>query len=125
MEVQLLTTGYWSAQTQFPDINLPSSLSEMKEEFETYYKSKFQGRRIVWQNGLGNCIVKANFPKCNGARELNVNLCQALVLLCFNDDEENTQSIQLNIDQIMQKTGITDRGEAERVLQSLSMGREG
>ena len=125
MEVQLLTTGYWPTQTQFPDINLPSSLSEMKEEFETYYKSKFQGRRIVWQNGLGNCIVKANFPKCNGARELNVNLCQALVLLCFNDDEDNTQSIQLNIEQIMQKTGITDRGEAERILQSLSMGREG
>jgi len=124
MEVQVLTTGYWPVHAQYPDLIVPQVLLEKREEFDTYYKSKYQGRRIVWQNGLGNCIVRASFPKINGPRELNVSLCQALVLLCFNLDGEE-EEIKLDIGQIMKQTGISDRGEAERVLQSLSMGREG
>ena len=134
MEVQVLTTGYWPAHPQYPDLVLPQALLDKREEFGTYYKSKYQGRRIVWQNGLGNCIVRASFPKIDGPRELNVSLCQALVFLCFNlegggssssssssEDEES----KLTIGEIMKETGISDRGEAERVLQSLSMGRVG
>ena len=130
MEVQVLTTGYWPVHAQYPDLIVPQILLDKREEFDTYYKSKYQGRRIVWQNGLGNCIVRATFPKINGPRELNVSLCQALVLLCFNldgscDSNCEEEEIKLDIGQIMKQTGISDRGEAERVLQSLSMGREG
>ena len=123
MDVQLLTTGYWPVHTQHPSLILPSTLESKKLEFDTYYKSKYQGRRIVWQNGFGNCIVKANFPRIE-AMELNVSLCQALVLLCFNLDESG-EEIRLTVGEVMQKTGISDKGEAERVLQSLSMGRDG
>ena len=125
MDVQVLTTGYWPFHTQHPDLILPSTLESRKVEFDTYYKSKYQGRRITWQNGLGNCIVKAQFPKITGTRELNVSLCQALVLLCFNLDDSTQEDTPLTITEVMKTTGISDRGEAERVLQSLSMGREG
>lgn len=124
MEVQVLTTGYWPVHAQHPDIILPQPMLNKRDEFDAFYKSKYQGRRIAWQNGLGNCIVKAHFPLLDGPRELNVSLCQALVLMCFNMDESGNETA-LNIQQIMQKTGISDRSEAERVLQSLSMGREG
>ncbi len=42
-----------------------------------YYLSKHSGRRLVWYNGLGTCLVKAQFPK--GAHELQVSLLQVCV----------------------------------------------
>jgi cullin-4 len=125
MEVQILTTGYWPLDKKYPDIILPSHLLTKQTEFETYYKSKYQGRRITWQPGVGNCVVKATFPKVNGPRDLIVSLCQAIVLLCFNDDDETTDEKRLTIIDVMKMSGMSDRTEAERILQSLSMGREG
>ena len=52
-----------------------------------------------------------------------MNLCQALVLLCFNEDNDKTDGY--TILDIMDKTGLNDRGETERVLLSLSVGRQG
>mmetsp|Transcript_14845 Transcript_14845/g.27907 ORF Transcript_14845/g.27907 Transcript_14845/m.27907 type:complete len:1056 (-) Transcript_14845:334-3501(-) len=124
MDVQVLTTGYWPVHPQYPDIILPENMLNKRCDFDAFYKSKYQGRRITWQNGLGSCIVKAHFPKLDGPRELNVSLCQALVLMCFNLNDTGCEK-SLTIGQVMQQTGITDRNEAERVLQSLSMGREG
>jgi cullin-4 len=124
MDVQVLTTGYWPVHPQYPDIILPKIMLSKRDEFDAFYKSKYQGRRIAWQNGIGSCILKANFPKLDGPRELNVSLCQALVLMCFNLDDSGDERA-LTIGQIMEQTGIVDRSEAERVLQSLSMGREG
>jgi cullin-4 len=125
MEVQILTTGYWPLDKKYPDIILPSHLLTKQTEFETYYKSKYQGRRITWQPGLGNCVVKATFPKVKGPRDLIVSLCQAIVLLCFNDDDESSEEKRLTIIDVMRISGMTDRTEAERILQSLSMGRDG
>ena len=131
MDVTVLTTGYWPVYPLFRDLFLPPSLKTQKLQFETYYMSKYQGRRIVWQNSLGNCLVRASFPKIASMRELSVNLCQALVLPCFNIDEEDdndaggSQKEGYTILDVMKKTGLDDRGEAERVLQSLSLARIG
>jgi cullin-4 len=124
MDVQVLTTGYWPVYPQYPNIILPRELLAHQARFDSYYKNKYQGRRIAWQYSLGNCIVKASFPKQPGGKELIINLCQTLVLLCFQyDDGPGGQG--LTIDDIIKKTGIDDRGEVERVLQSLSLGRDG
>ena len=53
--------------------------------FKDFYLSKHSGRRLVWQNSLGACVLRASFPK--GAKELSVSLFQACVhplplLLC-------------------------------------------
>lgn len=125
MDIQVLTTGYWPVQAKHASLILPESLLARKQHFESYYLSKYQGRRIAWQNSLGNCIVKAQFPKMSSPRELNVSLCQALVLMCFNVSEGSDDDPRYTIKEIMEKAGIDDRGEAERVLQSLSMGRDG
>jgi len=123
-DVQVLTTGYWPAYPKYPNIVLPPGIVSVRSRFERYYDSKYQGRRIAWQYSLGNCVVKATFPRCAAPKELLVNLPQSLVLLCFqNDDGEDGAG--LTIDEISKRTGIDDRGELTRVLQSLSMGREG
>eukprot|EP00956_Cyclotella_meneghiniana_P007079 scaffold9620_cov70-Cyclotella_meneghiniana.AAC.2 len=124
IDVQVLTTGYWPAYPQYKNIILPTELLAHQKNFESYYQSKYKGRRIAWQYSLGNCIVKASFPKQPAGKELNINLCQTLVLLCFQYDD-GPDGTGLTIDEIMKKTGIDDRAEVERVLQSLSLGRDG
>jgi len=124
MDVQVLTTGNWPTYPKYPSIILPPELLAQRSKFEKYYNDKYQGRRIAWQYSLGNCIVKASFPKSAAPKELIVNVCQSLVLLCFKDgDGEDDQG--LTLDDISKRTGIDDKAEMERVLQSLSMGREG
>eukprot|EP00957_Ditylum_brightwellii_P157007 11948962-Ditylum_brightwellii.AAC.1 len=91
MDVQMLTTGYWPVYPQHPSLILPAPLASHKANFESYYKTKYQGRRITWQFSLGQCIVKARFPKIVGQpRDLLISLCQTLVLLCFNADSDDS-----------------------------------
>lgn len=42
--------------------------------FKEFYLSKYSGRRLMWQNSLGHCVLKAEFPK--GRKELAVSLFQ-------------------------------------------------
>ena len=42
--------------------------------FKDFYLSKHSGRRLVWHNSLGTCVLKARFEK--GAKELSVSLFQ-------------------------------------------------
>eukprot|EP00559_Dactyliosolen_fragilissimus_P003262 CAMPEP_0184872658 /NCGR_PEP_ID=MMETSP0580-20130426/41416_1 /TAXON_ID=1118495 /ORGANISM="Dactyliosolen fragilissimus" /LENGTH=913 /DNA_ID=CAMNT_0027375489 /DNA_START=568 /DNA_END=3309 /DNA_ORIENTATION=- len=127
MDIQVLTTGYWPHYPPLKSLILPPSLSMHKARFDAYYKTKYQGRRIEWQNSLGSCVVSASFPRMIGERDLIVNMTQALVLLCFNinNSDHSGTGPQLTIAEVMKQTGLEDRDEAERALQSLSLGREG
>lgn len=87
MDVQVLTTGYWPVYPLYPNIILPPELLAHQGKFDSYYKNKYQGKRIAWQYLSGNCIVKVSFPKQPGGKELIINLCQTLVLLCFQYDD--------------------------------------
>lgn len=46
----------------------------LKDIFKEFYLSKYSGRRLMWQNSLGHCVLKADFPK--GKKELAVSLFQ-------------------------------------------------
>lgn len=54
-----------------------------QEIFKEFYLSKHSGRRLVWYNTLGMCVLKSHFP--SGPKELSVSLLQAVVLMLFND----------------------------------------
>ena len=45
--------------------------------FKEFYLSKHSGRRLVWHNSLGTCILKARFDK--GTKELSVSLFQVRI----------------------------------------------
>eukprot|EP00523_Entomoneis_sp_CCMP467_P006940 CAMPEP_0168731320 /NCGR_PEP_ID=MMETSP0724-20121128/7190_1 /TAXON_ID=265536 /ORGANISM="Amphiprora sp., Strain CCMP467" /LENGTH=920 /DNA_ID=CAMNT_0008778295 /DNA_START=226 /DNA_END=2988 /DNA_ORIENTATION=+ len=118
MDVQVLTTGYWPVYPQFPDLQLPDSLKHHQEQFDTHYKTKYQGRRMTWQYALGHCVVKAT--GLGKPYELIVGLTQALVLLQLNDASQ-----KWTLPALQKAVGLEDRGEMERILQSLSGGKEG
>jgi cullin-4 len=116
MEVQVLTTGYWPVYKNV-ELNLPESLRQPQERFVNHYKTKYQGRRMTWQYSLGHVIVRTlGFGK---TYELVVALTQALVLVQFGEDSK------LTLPQLQKAVGIDDREEMERLLQSLSLGKDG
>nr|DAD37573.1 TPA_asm: hypothetical protein HUJ06_008214 [Nelumbo nucifera] len=101
ISVHVLTTGYWPTYPPM-DVRLPHELNVYQDIFKEFYLSKYSGRRLMWQNSLGHCVLKAEFPK--GKKELAVSLFQ----LSFQD--------------IRDSTGIEDK-ELRRTLQSLACGK--
>ena len=66
--------------------------------FKDFYLSKHSGRRLVWHNSLGTCVLKARFEK--GAKELSVSLfqvrfaCQPLQWpACGNADDSGAADV--------------------------------
>jgi cullin-4 len=79
--INILAQGPWPTYPE-TTVVLPQELVPYRDTFEKFYLSKHEGRKITWQHGLAYCTVKADFPL--GAKELNVNLIQSVVLLQFN-----------------------------------------
>jgi len=112
--VNVLTQGFWPTYPPV-EITLPPEMAISQEVFKNFYMSKHNGRRLMWQNNLGHCVVKATFPK--GKKELLVSLFQTVVLLLFNDQKRD----QLTYAEIKELTNIEDK-ELVRTLQSLACG---
>jgi len=105
--VSVLTAGFWPTYPP-AEVTLPAEIAACTELFTTFYLGKHSGRRLVWQHGLGQCVLKARFAA--GVRELQVSLFQAAVLLLFNDAPHAT------LEDIKAATGIEDK-ELRRTLQ--------
>merc|ERR1711907_552121 len=113
LNVNVLTTGYWPTYPPV-DVNLPPELGRYQEIFKSFYLSKHSGRRLTWQNSLGQCVVKMKFPK--GSKELQMSLFQTVVMMLYNDADK------LSYAEIAKATGIETK-ELKRTLQSLSLGK--
>ncbi|KAJ6936659.1 hypothetical protein NC652_011382 [Populus alba x Populus x berolinensis] len=112
MSVHVLTTGYWPTYPPM-DVRLPHELNVYQDIFKEFYLSKYSGRRLMWQNSLGHCVLKAEFPK--GGFVL-IAYHPTVVLMLFNDAEK------LSFQDIKDSTGIEDK-ELRRTLQSLACGK--
>jgi cullin-4 len=63
-------------------------MAEQQEIFKKFYLAKHNGRKLTWQNGMGQCQVKATFKASK--KELSVSLVQAVILLLFNKKQQIT-----------------------------------
>lgn len=107
--VHLLTTGSWPSYTP-SEMSLPSPITHQIKQFSDFYHEKYTGRRLTWQHGLGQCVLRAYYPK--GRKELHVSLAQACVLMLFNEND------RLTLEKIQSLVGL--KGEQlVRVLKSL------
>jgi cullin-4 len=73
LSVQVLTSGFWPSYPAL-ECTLPAELSAAQQVFKDFYLSKHSGRKLVWCNSLGTCIMRAAFDA--GAKELSVSLFQ-------------------------------------------------
>ncbi|CAM9628792.1 unnamed protein product [Chrysoparadoxa australica] len=110
VNIKVLTMGYWPAYPPM-EVTLPPELAEHSEKFRSYYMARYQGRCLAWQHQLGSCILKASFPK--GRKELAVSQLQAVVLMCFRQQD------RISFRDLKDRTSIED-GELRRTLQSLA-----
>jgi cullin-4 len=113
----------------FP-LSLPRELLPLKQQFQTFYESHFQGRRLLWGYSLSRAVVLVTFYSLNSninsnssnssstpkqrVYEVDVTLSQALVLRCFSTlDNYRTSSRNLpntngswTAAQVSQQTGV-------------------
>jgi len=120
--VNILTAGFWPSAAKL-DVVLPPELQSLRDDFESYYLEKHTGRRLAWQHSTSTCVLKVKFA--SGTKELAVSLAQAVVILAFNENDNNEdeqQHKQFTYKELKEKTNIPDV-ELKRTLQSLYGGK--
>jgi cullin 3 len=65
----------------------PAEINRVKDSFTAFYNTKYHGRKLFWQPGMGTADLKARFPGPTKERvhELNVSTYAMVILLLFND----------------------------------------
>ena len=61
-------------QQVFLHLRLTYATFHVRFVMQDFYLSKHSGRRLVWHNSLGSCVMRAHFTKA--AKELSVSLFQ-------------------------------------------------
>jgi hypothetical protein len=86
-EFQVLSMGTWPLQTYKNAVVIPKQLNDCQQEFEAFYKKKFNGRVLHWNIERGSTILSAKFDMNKNSFQLETSAIQALILLCFNTHE--------------------------------------
>ena len=116
LQVSILSAAAWPTYPEVP-CKLPLEIQKHIQDFDTYYLSKHTGRRLTWKHNLAQCVVKAKFSR--GAKELLVSGFQAVILLLFNNFDEDQV---LPFEYIAKETGIPSP-DLNITLQSLACGK--
>jgi len=66
-------------QNQIVVLQLTRTFAFMQD----FYLSKHSGRRLVWHNSLGSCVMRAHFSKA--VKELSVSLFQVRLQLVVTE----------------------------------------
>lgn len=110
----VISYGIWPSAPPLA-VQLPPLIEEEQQAFADFYDSQHASRILKFNQGLGHCVLKANFPQ--GLKEIQVSVPQAVVLLLFNDTAD-----QLSYGEIQARTGLDD-ANLTRTLHSLSWGK--
>lgn len=110
----VISSGIWPHPPSV-ETKLPSLINNMESAFEKYYVDKHNGRLLSWNHTLGSVILKANFK--GGAKELQVSIPQALILLAFANED------RLTYNAIQKKTGIAEAELQDIILSLCDAGR--
>ena len=100
LHVSVLSASAWPT---YPDVQvrIPPEIATAISDFEKFYDTKYNGRKLAWKHQLAHCQLRARFP--NGNKELVVSSFQAIVLLLFNELPEGGT---LNYRQIQEATTL-------------------
>lgn len=125
--VNILTSMTWpleafrSSSEDDPEnkaqVIFPPALERIKVGFERFYSEKHSGRKLTWQTSMGDCDIKARFPKSSKVHEISCSTYAALILMLFND-LPNGQT--LSVEDIQGRTNIP-MSALTRNLQSLAV----
>lgn len=125
--VNILTSMTWpleafrSSSEDDPEnkaqVIFPPALERIKVGFERFYSEKHSGRKLTWQTSMGDCDIKARFPKSSKVHEISCSTYAALILMLFN---ELPNGSALSVEDIQGRTNIP-MSALTRNLQSLAV----
>lgn len=115
MNVTVLTTGYWPSYKTL-EMELPDGMVTGLQHFSQFHDEAAPSRKLIWQLGLGSVHLKATFDK---TYELVMAPVQAVVLLCFNDDDA---SEEMNFADLKDNTKLPEE-DLSRALHSLCLAK--
>lgn len=101
LSASVLSSAAWPTYPD-PPVNIPASVSKAMYDFESHYKTKYQGRKLTWKHALSHCQLRARFPK--GNKEIVVSGFQAIVLLLFNTVDDGSA---ISYQDIQGSTGLS------------------
>ena len=87
MSVKVLSRGIWP-EWPIIELSLPEEILRQQKCYEQFYSSKFNNRKLTWQNAKAKCAVAAAFK--GGNKTFFMSLIQSLVILCFNSKSRLT-----------------------------------
>lgn len=114
LSVNVLSASAWPTYPDVP-VNIPSSVLESINDFDSHYKAKHTGRKLTWKHALAHCQLRASFPK--GNKEIVVSSFQAIVLLLFNDAalEEQISYAEIQAATALCKCNTLKKGEIDPI----------
>lgn len=117
LNVQVLSQGAWPKYPEEKDVRLPHVVAKEVERFDAWYCKLHSGRKVSWIHSLAQAEVRANLPE--GKRHLVLGGLQAIVLVLFNDVEDDES---ISYVKISAATGM-DASSLDRTLASLACGK--
>lgn len=105
---RVLTEGKWptSMRPQNLILKLPSEMQKCLEKYNSFYTNRHERRKLMWAPLRDLVVIKGEFN--SGVREMFMNIFQALIVLQFNDVNDDDNDGWLTYSQISDGTGLTD-----------------
>ncbi|KAK5115470.1 hypothetical protein LTR62_001129 [Meristemomyces frigidus] len=101
-----------------PQVIYPPTIRKVKDGFQRYYSQKHSGRKLTWQNNMGDVSIKARFPKSQTpVIDVECSTYAMLILLLF---EDLPIDVTLSLEEIEAQTNIP-LDDLKRNLQSLAV----
>lgn len=110
--VTVLTAGFWPSP-KIRNALYPSELLVLKNNFNDWYKNKFNLRSLQWIISLGEVSMKVLLHKRD--YEISVTTIQAVVLKVFDNNPR-----EFTFEEVRELSGLDDTEALKRVLHSLS-----
>ena len=103
LDVTVLTTTYWPIprSTLEGKAHMPAVLLKCAEIFTKFYLSRHDGRKLTFQPGLGDIVVRASIGKTR--RVITCSVDQAIILLLMSGDVES-----LTYKNLCEQSGISE-----------------
>lgn len=128
LSLKVLTSMTWpleafrggadSDQHSRAQVIYPPTILRLKEGFERFYSQKYSGRKLTWQNNMGDANIRARFPKSrHPIHDVECSTYSMMVLMLFN---ELPADATLSLEEIEAKTNIP-LDDLKRNLQSLAV----
>eukprot|EP01061_Rhynchopus_euleeides_P018524 TRINITY_DN30669_c0_g1_i1.p1 TRINITY_DN30669_c0_g1~~TRINITY_DN30669_c0_g1_i1.p1 ORF type:complete len:754 (+),score=350.87 TRINITY_DN30669_c0_g1_i1:173-2434(+) len=93
MGINVLKSVSWPQTAQRTSFTVPRQILLGLENFEAFYRTKYQGRSLQWLHQPSNGVLRTTYIAAK-PYELQVSTHQAAVLLCFNDPSVVEQDFQ-------------------------------